>query len=59
MRREAGAELAAQVRLVYRIGYSREPDEKELRQALDFLKGRALAELAHVILNSNEFVYIN
>ena len=32
---------------------------QELRQALEFLKGHALAELAHVVLNSNEFVYIN
>ena len=68
VRREAGPEPANQVRLLYRIGYSREPGEKELRQALDFLKDRGakskgnpepLAELAHVILNSNEFVYIN
>ena len=70
VRREAGPEPANQVRLLYRIGYSREPGERELRQALDFLKDRGakskgnpgfgpLAELAHVILNSNEFVYIN
>jgi hypothetical protein len=59
VQREAGADPARQVRLLYRIAYSREPADRELGQALDFLKGRDLAELAHVVLNSNEFVYIN
>ncbi len=75
IQREAGSDLAAQVKLLYRIAYSREASEKELQQALEFLKNRQsaakpvsgegapaltpLAELAHVILNSNEFVYIN
>jgi len=66
----------AQVKLIYRIAYSREATARELQQASDFMKARAdaaskpgfksepnalnpLAEFAHVILNSNEFVYIN
>jgi Protein of unknown function (DUF1553)/Protein of unknown function (DUF1549)/Planctomycete cytochrome C len=78
--REAGSDPAAQVRLLYRIAYSREADSKELQQALEFLKNRGaaaassdsrnsgeasqlaltpLAEFAHIVLNSNEFVYIN
>jgi hypothetical protein len=59
VQREAGANPEQQVRLLYRIAYSRDAADKELRQALDFLTGRDLAELAHVVLNSNEFVYIN
>ena len=75
IQKEAGSDLAAQVKLLYRIAYSREASDKELQQALEFLKNRQsaeksassdgapaltpLAELAHVILNSNEFVYIN
>ncbi|HKF02542.1 MAG TPA: DUF1553 domain-containing protein, partial [Candidatus Sulfotelmatobacter sp.] len=69
--REAGSDPPAQVRLLYRIAYSREASAKEVQQSLDFLKNRGasvrqgslalspLAELAHVVLNSNEFVYIN
>jgi hypothetical protein len=73
--REAGADKAAQIKLLYRIAFSREPVEKELKRSLEFLKNEAarasgdrpakdfalspLGELAHVLLNSNEFVYIN
>jgi len=76
LQREAGSDPAAQVKLLYRIAYSREATAKELDQSLEFLKNRAtsssagppqsgafalspLAELTHVVLNSNEFVYIN
>jgi len=63
------------VKLLYRIAYSREASAKEVQQSLEFLNKRSaavaargestevtltpLGELAHVILNSNEFVYIN
>jgi hypothetical protein len=58
------------VKLLYRIAYSREASNKEVQQALEFLEKRGtpagrpgpltpLAEFAHVILNSNEFLYIN
>ena len=64
--REAGSDPAAEVKLLYRIAFSRDPAAKELQQALDFLKSPSgggqltpLAELAHVVINSNEFVYIN
>jgi hypothetical protein len=57
--REAGEDPAAQIRLLYRIVFSRDASAKELHQAQDFLKQSSLAELAHVALNSNEFVYIN
>jgi hypothetical protein len=74
--REAGHDPAAQIKLLYRIAFSREPVEKELKRSLEFLKSEAqrggpdnggatdfkltpLGELSHVLLNSNEFVYIN
>jgi hypothetical protein len=64
--REAGNDPAAQIKLLYRIAFSREPSARELREAADFLKKQAkpggqpaLAELAHVIFNTNEFLYIN
>jgi hypothetical protein len=73
--RDAGRDSAARVRLLYRITLSRQPTEKELAGDLEFLKKeqelqaskpadasaeeRALASLAHVMLNTNEFVYVN
>lgn len=75
--REAGSDAAAQVKLLYRIAYSREASGKEVQESTEFLNHRRaaeqsapldkanqvalspLAELAHVVLNSNEFVYIN
>jgi hypothetical protein len=68
VQKEAGSDPAAQVKLLYHIAYSRDARDKEVQQALEFLKNRGanqsealtpLAELAHVVLNSNEFVYIN
>jgi Protein of unknown function (DUF1553)/Protein of unknown function (DUF1549)/Planctomycete cytochrome C len=71
--RDASADPAKQVRLLYRIALSREPVQEELEKNLAFiLKQRdyhsargsdanleALTDLAHVMLNTNEFVYIN
>jgi hypothetical protein len=73
--REAGANPAKQVRALYRIALSREPEQKEIDQSLAFLRKQrdyhtarasgsdsalmALTDLAHVMLNANEFVYIN
>src|SRR5262245_3259011 len=73
--REAGADSEKQIRLLYRIALSREPERKELEQSLAFLQKQreyhatrasvpdsalaALTDLAHVMLNANEFVYIN
>ncbi|PWU05463.1 MAG: hypothetical protein C5B51_14465 [Terriglobia bacterium] len=62
--REAGSDPAAQIKQVYRIAFSREPSARELQQSMEFLKkqaksGGALAEFAHVIFNTNEFLYIN
>jgi hypothetical protein len=77
--REAGADSEKQIRLLYRIALSREPERREMDQSLVFLQKQrdyhttraptkesgsdpalaALTDLAHVMLNANEFVYIN
>jgi cytochrome c551/c552 len=80
IQREAGNDPAKQIKLLYRIAYSREASDKEVQQALEFIKNRSsaeasssrpgnigademtlspLGEFAHVVLNSNEFLYIN
>ncbi len=52
----------------FRLTFSREPSDKERKIARDFLakqekiagtKEAAVADLCHMLLNSNEFVYIN
>jgi mono/diheme cytochrome c family protein len=71
--RDTGSDPVKQIRLLYRIALSREPLQKELEKNLAFIlrqhdyhsgRGRgadleALTDLAHVMLNTNEFVYIN
>ena len=75
--KEAGSDPAAQIKLLYRIAYSREASAKELAQGQEFMQKRLganqagsrdestklwltpLAEFAHVVMNTNEFVYIN
>ena len=71
--RIAGNDPVQQVRLLYRIALSREPVQTELEMNRAFIvrqrgyhDGResdanlaALTDLAHVMLNTNEFVYIN
>ncbi|MGH9841934.1 MAG: DUF1549 and DUF1553 domain-containing protein [Blastocatellia bacterium] len=70
--REAGDDSAKQIRGLYRIALSREPSQKEMDHFLAFLQRQreyhasaegaglaALTDLAHVMLNANEFVYVN
>src|SRR5215831_11683471 len=73
--RETGSDPAKQIRVLYQIALGREPSQKEMDQSLTFLQTQrdyhtrrasgadsglsALTDLAHVILNANEFVYIN
>jgi Protein of unknown function (DUF1553)/Protein of unknown function (DUF1549)/Planctomycete cytochrome C len=75
--KEAGSDPVAQIKLLYRIAYSRQASAKELQQGQEFMQKRLstnqggsrdestklwltpLAEFAHVVMNSNEFVYIN
>jgi hypothetical protein len=71
--KEAGADPQAQVKSMYRIALGRDPNPKELKSNVAFLDRQraarsdtrpadanraALTDLAHVVLNLNEFVYI-
>jgi hypothetical protein len=66
VRNDRGLELEAQVERAWRIAYQRPATSEELQLTLGFLeKQRAagstspLADLCHVLMNSNEFLYIN
>ena len=65
--REAGPEQDAQVRAAYRIALGRAPTAGELEVNVAFLNRRAaagatpieaLVDLADVVANLNEFVYL-
>jgi hypothetical protein len=68
----AGPEQVQQVRAAFRIGLSRDPSPKEIQENVAFLNRQmdaqakssspaleALTDLCDIILNLNEFVYIN
>ncbi len=75
VQREAGDDSAKQIQALYRIALSRMADSQELTHHAAFLQQQrayhatrtapaeapllALIDLAHVMLNANEFVYIN
>ncbi|MBM3725268.1 MAG: DUF1553 domain-containing protein [Acidobacteria bacterium] len=74
VRDSAGATDEDRIRALYRIALSRDPNPRELERQAAFLAAQrgfqatqsrpdpalaALTDLAHVMLNANEFVYIN
>jgi hypothetical protein len=57
--REAGAANSDRIRLLFRQAFGRAPEKWETDESLQFLeKGRPLADLAHVLFNSAEFLYV-
>lgn len=66
---EAGADRDSQIRAAYRLSLGREPSSAELSAAAEFLNTQAarnaeaasnvLADFCHVLLNSNEFLYVD
>ena len=66
LRREAGAEPSAQVRLAFRLVTAREPRSDEVRRGLDLISafdtarpGEGLKAFSLVALNLNEFLFLD
>ena len=63
VKREAGAGAASRVGQAFRIALGRDPRPEETAQARRLLEespsGDGLTALCRVLLNSNEFVYID
>ena len=69
LKKEAGEDRAAQVRLAFRLAAAREATEAEVEKSLDLMKSwqaedgvepdRALAYFCLMVLNLNEFVYLD
>ena len=67
VQRETDSDTAF-IERAFRLTFSREPSESERKIAREFLtkqekitgtKDAAVTDLCHMLLNSNEFVYIN
>lgn len=59
VRREAGADPVAQIERACRLAWGRPPDEWESAQMKDFLRRQSLTDLCHVLMNVNEFIYLD
>jgi mono/diheme cytochrome c family protein len=74
IRREAGADLRAQIARAFRIALGRSPSEKETAWAVDFIKAQtsgyaqrqhappeasALRDFCHALINLNEYLYVD
>jgi len=59
LQREAGESTFAQVERAYRLAFGRSPSDTEQRIALRYLQERSLKGLCLVLLNLNEFVYVD
>ncbi len=64
LRHDTGtSDPATLVEAAYRLAYGRMPDPQELKTAVEFLgsgdKQEKLIDFCHVLLNSNEFLYID
>jgi hypothetical protein len=56
--REAGDDIAAQIRRAWQLALTREPSADELDDALPAVREHGLAVLCRALLNSNEFLFL-
>lgn len=56
---ETGNDPAKQVQRVFALALQRQPDAAELESCVEFRASRSLLELCRVVLNLNEFIYID
>jgi len=57
--REAGSDAAAQVNRAFRLAFVRPPTRDELAGATQLVRGESLFALCRMLLNANEFVYVD
>lgn len=59
LEREAGDKAAARVRRAYALAFAREPSAKEDAFGADFVAKHGLTQFCLVLLNTNEFLYVD
>ena len=57
VRKDAGADVAAQVDRAFRLALARPPDAFERKESVAFVQKAGLPDFCHALLNLNEFVY--
>ncbi len=57
--REAGTDPPAQIRRAFELAFLRPGTDTEISSAEKFCTGHGLAALCRLLLNANEFVYID
>jgi hypothetical protein len=57
--RERGSDLKQQIVRGYQLVYGRSPNAEELQRAVAFVERTGLDQFCLVLLNSNEFLYVN
>jgi len=58
LEKEAGADVAAQIRRAWQLAFNRLPERKEAREAIAFAKSEGIPSLCRAVLNANEFLFI-
>jgi mono/diheme cytochrome c family protein len=58
VKREAGDDIAKQIRHAYQLALSREPDAVELRATQPVVREHGLATLCRALFNANEFLFL-
>ena len=59
LKQDAGAKAADQVDRAFRLALGRPPGPAEAKAALQTVRGKGLFALCHVLLNTNEFAYVD
>ncbi|MDB6076025.1 MAG: Planctomycete cytochrome, partial [Verrucomicrobiaceae bacterium] len=59
LQRDAGADSTAQIRRAFNLAFAREPNAEELSAAVAFVKTGGLFALCRMLLNANEFAYVD
>jgi hypothetical protein len=54
-----GKDIGKQVRRAFELALQRQPEEGECQRCEEFVRARSLAELCRVLVNLNEFVYVD
>ncbi len=59
LRREAGNEIDAQIKQAFTLAFGRAPANEELTAARTLVKSHSLEAFCRMMLNANEFVYVD
>ena len=59
LRREAGDDPHKQISWAFQLAFAREPSVEESKRYHEFVQGDGLASVCRVLLNANEFVYVD